>query len=80
MRPLQESIPQTALNVLVRSFFKETVKYGFQQLDYLRFVNLLLDMSIEKNNMNDKASSKTWHAESETQDVESEATFLNYAI
>lgn len=80
MRPLQERIPQTALNVLVRSFFKETVKYGFQQLDYLRFVNLLLDMSIEKNNANAKSSSKTLPAELKTIDAQSEEALLNYAI
>lgn len=32
--------------MLVRSFFKESSGYGFQQVDYIRFVNMLLDISM----------------------------------
>jgi len=38
------AIPQATLEAVARSIFKETEDYGFQQVDYLRFVNLLLDM------------------------------------
>ena len=35
------------LEAFARSFFKEASAYGFQQLDYLRFVNQLLDISMQ---------------------------------
>jgi len=41
------SIPHTTIKAMARSLFKETVQYGFQQVDYLRFVNILLDMSMK---------------------------------
>jgi len=41
-----KDIPQNTIETLVRSFFKESSAYGFQQLDYIRFVNMLLDMSM----------------------------------
>ena len=41
-----DSIPNATIETLARSLFKETVKYGFKQVDYLRFVNVLLDMSM----------------------------------
>jgi len=47
MKTMPETIPQVTLETVARSFFKETVNYGFQQLDYVRFVNLLLDLSLE---------------------------------
>ena len=56
-RPMKtniQTIPQATLTVFAKSFFKETVKYGFQQIDYLRFVNLLLDMSIDNNKISAK--------------------------
>lgn len=40
-------IPGQTLEAIARSFFKETVNYGFRQVDYLRFVNLILDMSMK---------------------------------
>ena len=32
---------------MVRSFYRESSKYGFTQLDYVRFVNMLLDLSMQ---------------------------------
>jgi RimJ/RimL family protein N-acetyltransferase len=42
----EEGIPDKTLEAFARSFFKEASAYGFQQLDYLRFVNQLLDISM----------------------------------
>ena len=45
----QESsnIPDITVEALCRTFFKEIKTYGFQQLDYVRFVNLLLDLAMQ---------------------------------
>jgi len=40
-------LPDQTLETLVRNFFRESTNYGFKQLDYVRFVNLLLDLSME---------------------------------
>ena len=42
-----DKLPDQTLETLVRSFFKESSGYGFSQLDYVRFVNMLLDLSME---------------------------------
>ncbi len=38
-------IPDTTIEALARSFFKESSTYGFGRMDYLRFVNTLLDIA-----------------------------------
>ena len=43
----EKSIPEETIEAIARSFFKETVHYGFRQVDYLRFVNQVLDMSMK---------------------------------
>jgi len=43
------NIPDATIETFARSFFKEASSYGFRQVDYLRFVNLLLDFSMKKN-------------------------------
>jgi len=45
-------IPSETLEAIARSLFKSTAEYGFRQIDYLRFVNLILDMSM-KNGVTD---------------------------
>lgn len=40
-------IPEQTVETLARSFFKESLHYGFKQFDYLRFVNVILDMSMQ---------------------------------
>lgn len=42
----EENIPDKTLEAFARSFFKEASAYGFRQLDYLRFVNQLLEISM----------------------------------
>ena len=41
-----KKIPDTTIRTLARSFFKEAASYGFEQADYVRFVNTLLDQSM----------------------------------
>lgn len=45
-----DSIPNATIEAIARSLFKETLRYGFKQVDYLRFVNVLLDMSMKNGN------------------------------
>jgi RimJ/RimL family protein N-acetyltransferase len=54
METKKEEIPQATIEMLARSFFRESSSYGFNQLDYLRFVNLLLDYAM-KNQKKTKA-------------------------
>jgi RimJ/RimL family protein N-acetyltransferase len=42
----EKNIPTTTLETLARNFFKETANYGFKKVDYVRFVNMLLELSI----------------------------------
>jgi RimJ/RimL family protein N-acetyltransferase len=39
-------MPDATLEVLARSLQKEGVQYGFSKLDFIRFVNVLLDIAI----------------------------------
>jgi RimJ/RimL family protein N-acetyltransferase len=41
-----ELIPDRTLEAFARGFFNEATLYGFQQTDYVRFVNHLLDITI----------------------------------
>jgi RimJ/RimL family protein N-acetyltransferase len=40
-------IPDLTLETLSRTFYKEATKYGFAHVDYVRYVNLLLDMAMK---------------------------------
>ena len=42
----QVGIPQTTLETLARNFFRESSAYGFKQVDYVRFVNYILDRAM----------------------------------
>ncbi len=42
------TIPDVTIETLSRNFYKETAQYGFGPIDYVRFVNLLLDLSMAK--------------------------------
>jgi len=50
MNAAQKVVPQEVIEIAARSLFKETMYYGFNQLDYIRFVNFLLDLSMKQNN------------------------------
>ncbi|MFZ5519562.1 MAG: GNAT family N-acetyltransferase [Candidatus Zhuqueibacterota bacterium] len=51
-----QSIPDVTIEAVARSIFKETFHYGFKQVDYLRFVNLLLDMSMKNESVDNEAA------------------------
>lgn len=42
----QEGIPESTLDLLARSFYRQSSDYGFQQVDYIRFVNKILDRAM----------------------------------
>ena len=50
MDQMERQIPERTIATFARSFFREASSYGFEQIDYVRFVNLLLDISIETRN------------------------------
>ncbi len=43
----ESAIPNDTLETVARSFFKAAAAYGFRPLDYIRFVNVVLDMSMK---------------------------------
>jgi RimJ/RimL family protein N-acetyltransferase len=43
----RRDIPDLTIDTLSRSFFKEAARYGFGHLDYVRFVNCLLDLAMQ---------------------------------
>jgi RimJ/RimL family protein N-acetyltransferase len=59
MSILTQSIPNVTIEAIARSLYKETFRYGFKQVDYLRFVNVLLDMSMKNNNYTGNTEEKT---------------------
>jgi RimJ/RimL family protein N-acetyltransferase len=46
MKNIDKGIPETTLEILARNFFKESSAYGFKQVDYIRFVNYILDRAM----------------------------------
>ena len=47
MESTGHEIPEVTIETLSRSFYKEASRYGFGQIDYVRFVNCLLDLSMQ---------------------------------
>ena len=43
----EEKIPESTLELLARSIYKESTAYGFKHADYLRLVNYILDATME---------------------------------
>jgi len=43
------TIPDLTIEALARGFCREAATYGFTQLDYVKFVNVVLDMSMRAN-------------------------------
>jgi RimJ/RimL family protein N-acetyltransferase len=41
-------VPDVTLEAISRTFYAEAVKYGFKHLDYVRFVNLILDHAMQQ--------------------------------
>jgi RimJ/RimL family protein N-acetyltransferase len=44
-----QGIPALTIETLARTFYRDSARYGFQQLDYVRFVNLLLDIALKSS-------------------------------
>ncbi len=46
MKSSDLNLPEPTIEALARSFVKEGASYGFKQIDYVRFVNILLDYAM----------------------------------
>jgi len=57
----EQKIPDSTIEALARSIFRESTAYGFRQADYLRLVNFFLDITMEngKGRKNEKSSTDT---------------------
>jgi RimJ/RimL family protein N-acetyltransferase len=51
MSESKERVPDKTLEILARNFFRESVEYGFQRVDYIRFTNMLFDLSMDDREM-----------------------------
>lgn len=47
--PGGEALPQQTIEAVAKSFFREAANYGFRRQDFLRFVNILLDLGLDKS-------------------------------
>ena len=52
-------IPDLTLETLSRTFYREATRYGFTHLDYVRYVNLLLDMAMQGRSKSSEAGADT---------------------
>jgi len=50
MKFTDSNVPDPTLEALARSFVKEGTSYGFKQIDYVKFVNVLLDNVMGEEN------------------------------
>ncbi len=48
-------IPDITIEAVCRAFYKESTSYGFAQLDYVKFVNRLLDMAMTRDGPKEQA-------------------------
>jgi len=51
-------IPEVTLETLAKSFFRDALYYGFRKLDYVRFVNCLLDVMMNNTIKLDRSAEK----------------------
>lgn len=63
-----QKIPDSTIEALARSIFRESTAYGFRQADYLRLVNYFLDITME----NGKGRKKEISSTSDTRPFKSE--------
>ena len=45
-KPPEETLPVQTLEAVAKSFFKQALDYGFKREDFLRYVNILLDLGL----------------------------------
>lgn len=67
MEKQEEQIPKATLETLARSFFKEASTYGFKQMDYVRYVNMVLDCAMGQQGDGEEVPKKADSAESSKQ-------------
>ena len=70
MKNSGDKLSDQTLETMVRSFFSESSKYGFSQLDYVRFVNMLLDLSMEQVTSESKSASESQSIETSDDEVQ----------
>ena len=51
-------ISDRTIEAMARGFYKEAASYGFKQVDYVKFANVLLDLSMRQNGKNDGKSAE----------------------
>ena len=49
IKTLEQKISDNSIEIVARSFFRESLTYGFKQEHYLRFINLLLDLAMSNH-------------------------------
>jgi len=49
MNENENSIPDKTLESMARGFFRESTQYGFKKMDFVRFVNYLLDIALKNS-------------------------------
>jgi RimJ/RimL family protein N-acetyltransferase len=52
-------LPDLTLETLSRTFYTEATKYGFSHVDYVRYVNMLLDMAMKGRSVATEAGADT---------------------
>ena len=57
MSKSEPSVPDNTLETLARNFCREAKSYGFSQIDYLRYVNHLLEYSSEEGDKDEEEPS-----------------------
>ena len=55
----EKKIPESTIETLARSIYREAATYGFRQADYLRLVNFLLDITMQNGRNNGKTAQRT---------------------
>ncbi len=46
-QPAPAAMPQQTIEAIAKSFYREAIGYGFHRQDFLRYVNILLDLGLE---------------------------------
>jgi len=70
--PNEKGLPTQTLEVVAKSFYKQSLEYGFRKEDYLRFVNILLDLGLGHGGLYVPPPSSN-HQDSAASDVEQES-------
>lgn len=80
MKPQKLNIPDTTIETLARSFFKQSANYGFKQDDYLKFVNILLDFAMRRWNGDTNGFQNHTEVESQSETISGGTTPLQLPL